>query len=81
MRIIRDRYRFRSSGSGGIKRWRHETEDEVQGESTEDGDAVDVAVEDFSGEEEEGAVEDYVEDSAIEVAVVHEVLVDAREGV
>lgn len=53
----------------------------MEGDGAEDGDAVDVAVEDLAGEEEVGAVEDYVEESAVEVAVVHEVLVDVRKGV
>lgn len=53
----------------------------MEGEGAENGDTVDVAVEDFAGEEEEGAVENYVEEGAVEVAVVHEVLVDAGEGV
>lgn len=53
----------------------------MEGKRAEDGDAVDVAIEDFAGEEEECAVEDYVEEGTVEVAVIHEVLVNAGEGV
>lgn len=71
----------RVGGVGMIESRRHEAQDEVKGDGAEDSDAVDIAIEDLSGEEEEGAVEDDVEDGAVEVAVVHEVLVDLRKGV
>lgn len=43
----------------------------MESDGTEDGYTVDITVEDFSGEEEEGSVEDYVEDCAVEIGVVH----------
>ncbi len=60
---------------------RHEGEDGVQGEGADEGEAVDVAEVDFAAEEEEGAEEEEEEDGAGEVGVVHDVLVDAGEGV
>ena len=68
-------------GRGAVEGGRHQAEDDVQGDRAEDGDAVDVAVEDLAGEEEEGPVEQDVQDRAVQVAVVHEVLVDLGEGV
>lgn len=65
----------------GVECGRHEAEDDVEGDGAEDGDAVDVAVEDFAREEKECAVEEDVKEGAVKVAVVHEVLVDAGEGV
>lgn len=41
---------------GSVEGGGHETEDEVEGDSAEDGDTVDVAVEDLAGEEEEGSI-------------------------
>lgn len=46
---------------GGIEGRRHEAEDKMQGNSAENSDTIDVAVEDLAGEEEEGAVQDDVE--------------------
>lgn len=37
---------------------RHEAEDQMQGQGAKEGDAVDVAVEEFAAEGEKGAVED-----------------------
>lgn len=71
----------RISGVGMVESWRHETQDEMEGDGAEDGDAIDIAIEDLSGEEEEGSVEDDIEDGAVEVAVVHEVLVDLGKWV
>lgn len=53
----------------------------MEGEGADEGEAVDVAEVDFAGEEEEGAEEEEEEDGAREVGIVHDVLVDAREGV
>lgn len=53
----------------------------MQGGAAEEGEAVDVAEVDLAGEQEEGAEEEEEEDGAREVRVVHDVLVDAREGV
>ena len=44
-------------------------------------DAVDVAVEDFTGEEEEGSIKDDVQESTVEVTIVHEMLIDLRKGI
>lgn len=64
-----------------IGRGGHEAEDCVQGEGADEGEAVDVAEVDFAAEEEEGAEEEEEEDGTGEVGVVHDVLVDAGEGV
>ena len=53
----------------------------MQADGAEEGQAVDEAEVDTAGEQEEGAVEEEEEDRTGEVAVVHEVLVDAGEGV
>lgn len=53
----------------------------MQGEGAYEGEAVDVAEMDFSGEEEEGAEEEEEEDRAREVGVVHDVLGDGVQGV
>jgi len=53
----------------------------VDADAAEEGEAVDVAEVDFAAEEEEGAEEEEEEDGTGEVGVVHDVLVDAREGV
>lgn len=47
----------------------------------EDGNAVYVPVEDLAREQEEGAVQENIEDGAVEVTVIHEMLVDLRERV
>lgn len=48
----------------------------MEGDGTEEGEAVDVAEMDTAREEEEGAEEEEKEDGAGEVGVVHYVLVD-----
>lgn len=53
----------------------------MQSDGTEDCDAVDVAVEHFPGEKEEGSVEENVEERSVEVAVIHQVLVDSCERI
>ena len=53
----------------------------MQGEGTDEGEAVDVAEVDFAGEEEEGGEEEAEEDGAGEVGVVHYVLGDWVERV
>lgn len=53
----------------------------MEREGADQGQAVDVAEVDFPTEEEKGAEEDEEEDGSREVAVVHEVLVHAREWV
>ena len=53
----------------------------MEGDSAENGHAIDIAIEHLSGEKEEGAIEDNVENGAVEVTVVHKVLVDLGEGV
>lgn len=52
----------------------------MEGEGADEGEAVDVAEMDFSGEEEEGAKEEEEEDWACEVGIVHYVLGDGGEG-
>jgi len=64
-----------------IGRGGHEAEDCVKGEGADEGEAIDIAEVDFAAEEEEGAEEEEEEDGAGEVGVVHDVLVDAGEGV
>ena len=44
----------------------------MQGEGAEESNAVDVAVEEFTAEGEEGAVEDEEEERPVEIAVVHD---------
>ena len=68
-------------GGSGVGRGRHECEYVVQRDGTDEGEAVDVAEMDFSAEEEEGAEEEEEKDRACEVGVVHDVLVDAGEGI
>lgn len=41
---------------GSVEGGGHEAEDEVEGDGAENGDTVDVAVEDLAGEEEEGSI-------------------------
>lgn len=53
----------------------------MQREGANEGETVYVAEMDFSAEKEEGAEEEEEEDGAEEVRVVHDVLVDAGEGV
>lgn len=65
----------------GIECRRHEAEDEMQRNGAEHSDAIDVAIEDLAGEEEEGAVQDDIEYCSVEVAVVHEVIVDRCKGI
>lgn len=65
----------------GVERRGHETEDEMESECAEYSDAVDVAVEHFSGEKKECSVEEDIEDRTVQVAVVHEVLVDVSKGI
>jgi len=66
---------------GVEERVRHEGEDGVEGNSADESEAVDVAEVDFAAKEEEEAEEEEEEDGAEEVGVVHDVLVDAGEGV
>jgi len=68
-------------GRGGGEGRRHQGEDEVQRGAAEEGEAVDVAEVDLAAEEQEGAEEEEEQDGPGEVGVVHDVLVDAREGV
>ena len=65
----------------GVEGGGHEGKDLVQADGSYEGEAVDVAEVDFSAEEKEGAEEEEEEDGAGEVGVVHDVLVDSREGV
>lgn len=53
----------------------------MEGGAAEEGESVNISEVDFSREEEEGAEEEKEEDRAGEVGVVHNVLVDAGEGV
>jgi hypothetical protein len=66
---------YSGRGGGGVKRGRHQGEDQVQRGYTEEGQAVDVSEMDFAGEEEEGAEEEEEQYWAREVGVVHYVLV------
>lgn len=68
-------------GGGLVARGGHEGEDHVQGGRAEEGEAVDVAKVDLSGEEQEEAEEEEEEHGAKEVRVVHDVLIDVSEGV
>ena len=69
-------------GAAGVQlRVRHEREDDVQRDGADGGQAVDVAEVHLAGQEEEGAEEQAEDDGAEQVAVVHDVLVDARERV
>lgn len=63
------------------RRGRHERENSVEREGADQGQAVDVAEVHFSTEEEKGSEENEEEDGPRKVAVVHEVLVHAREWV
>lgn len=51
----------------------HQAKDQMQGQGAKERDPVDVAVEEFAAEGEEGAVEDQEEEGAVEVRVVHDV--------
>ena len=53
----------------------------MEGEGTDEREAVDVAEVDLAAEEEEGAEEEEEEDRAREVGVVHYVLGDGVQGV
>lgn len=68
-------------GSRGIESGRHETEDQMQGDSAEDGNAVDIAVENLAREKEECPVEDDVEEGPVQIAVVHQMLIDPSKGI
>lgn len=68
-------------GGGGGEGRRHQGEDEVQRGAAEEGQAVDVAEVDLAAEEQEGAEEEEEQDGPGEIGVVHDVLVDARQGV
>lgn len=72
---------------GGVGSWdsvesgRHEAEDQMQSDSTENSDAVDIAVEHLAREEEESAVQDDVKQSSVEIAIIHKVIIDRGEGI
>lgn len=53
----------------------------MKGEGPDKGEAVDVAEMNFAAEEEEGAEEEKEENRTCEIGVVHDVLVDAGEGI
>ena len=55
----------------GVKGWCHQGEDPVEGDAAEEGDTVDIAVEELAGQSEECAVKDQEEKTAVEVTVVH----------
>lgn len=65
------------AGVGG----RHEGEDEVEGDGAEGGETVDVAKVDFAREEQDESEEEEEDERACEVGIVHEVRIDAPEGV
>lgn len=74
--------RVRGIGRGhGVEGWGHEAKNQMQSDGSEGRHAVDIAVEYLSREEKERSVEDDVEQRAIEIAVVHEVLIDASKGI
>lgn len=60
---------------------RHERDDEVQRYRAQRREAVDVAEVQVAREEEEEAEQPREQDGAAQVAVVHQVLVDAAEGI
>lgn len=68
-------------GRRGVVGGGHEGEDDVEGGRAEEGEAIDVAEVNLAGKEEEEAKKEEEEDGAGEVRVIHEVLVDASEGV
>lgn len=71
----------RLRGAVAVLEGGHERDDEVERYRAKRGEAVDVAEVEVAREEEEEAEEAREEDGPAQVAVVHQVLVDAAEGV
>lgn len=82
-RAVRRCARGDGGGIGGVvvARGRHEGDDKVQRGGAHEGEAVDVAEMEFSRKSEEEAEADEEDEGADDVAVVHDVLVDAAKRV
>lgn len=64
-----------------IESRRHKTENQVQDDGTKDGDTIDVAIEDLAREKEECPVEHDVKEGPVQIAVVHQMLIDPSKRV
>lgn len=71
----------RLRGVAGVLEGRHERDDEVQRYRAQRREAVDIAEVQVAREEEEEAEQTREQDGSAQVAVVHQVLVDAAEGI
>lgn len=76
-----DRWVYDGGCTAGIKGRRHEAEDEVESEGAKNGDTVDISVKNFAREEKECTVENDVEKGAVEITIIHEVLIDSRKRI